>query len=478
MTLARETPKPAPKKEDKPAPLPFKREERAPITPMPKPEQRPAGPVLVKKDEPAAARADEKPAPKRDDKPSITPVTVRGGAVAQPAPIKEDPKTAPVVTPAAPPIIEPAASTLFAPAKSEPATSAEPAASKSFLANKWLWVAVVAIVLLVVGFFAFRMMNGAKPQVAADRLDLTVERNAGQLMLKWNRGATAIQSASRATLTIEDGDHKENVDLTLAQLRMGSVVYTPLTTDVSFRLEVSDVKAGKSTSEEVRALAGRPSPAPQTQTPDAPKSLTPAPAETKEPVVAGKPVEAATPAQSTPEVKATPVVTVQPPKPDSLAARLSAPAPSLEAPQLGGSSSLPSVSGPVSATPNVAAPPPPTPQAQPNRPAAQPPAAQPAPQQAAAAPVGGQAVEARLLKRELPMYPALARQARVSGTVRVELVVGTDGRVKSAKAISGQPLLRQAAVDAVKRWIYSPAMLNGQPTEVTTQADLQFSPAR
>ncbi len=74
-----------------------------------------------------------------------------------------------------------------------------------------------------------------------------------------------------------------------------------------------------------------------------------------------------------------------------------------------------------------------------------------------------------------PNYPPLARQARVSGVVRVEATIGRDGRIVKAAAISGPPLLRQAATDAVRQWIYKPTTLNGQAVEVVTQVDVTFN---
>jgi len=91
---------------------------------------------------------------------------------------------------------------------------------------------------------------------------LRAERNAGQLLLSWNREAALVKTASKAVLSISDGDHREDVQLDLGQLRNGSIVYSPITNDVSFRLEVTDAKLGKSLNESVRALAGRPSPTP------------------------------------------------------------------------------------------------------------------------------------------------------------------------------------------------------------------------
>jgi TonB family protein len=82
--------------------------------------------------------------------------------------------------------------------------------------------------------------------------------------------------------------------------------------------------------------------------------------------------------------------------------------------------------------------------------------------------------EAKVISRVPPVYPPLARRARVMGVVRVEAIIGVDGRVRQATAISGPPLLRAAAVEAVQQWEYRPALLDGKPVEVTTQVDVGF----
>ncbi len=79
------------------------------------------------------------------------------------------------------------------------------------------------------------------------------------------------------------------------------------------------------------------------------------------------------------------------------------------------------------------------------------------------------------MRKVTPVYPPLARQARVSGVVRVEASIGKDGRVKKANAISGPPLLRQAAADAVSRWLFKPSTLNNEPVDATTQVDVIFN---
>ena len=73
-----------------------------------------------------------------------------------------------------------------------------------------------------------------------------------------------------------------------------------------------------------------------------------------------------------------------------------------------------------------------------------------------------------------PIYPALARQARVSGTVELLGVLGTDGRIHELKVLRGHPLLVNAALDAVRQWIFEPTLLNGQPVEVAAPITVNF----
>jgi TonB family protein len=82
----------------------------------------------------------------------------------------------------------------------------------------------------------------------------------------------------------------------------------------------------------------------------------------------------------------------------------------------------------------------------------------------------------KLIKTVQPVYPAIARVRRLSGPVVVEVKVGKNGHVSDPKFVSGQPVFRDAAFDAVKQWLFKPAMLNGQPIEQTTQIKVVFSP--
>jgi protein TonB len=89
--------------------------------------------------------------------------------------------------------------------------------------------------------------------------------------------------------------------------------------------------------------------------------------------------------------------------------------------------------------------------------------------------VGGAVQAAQIVKRVIPVYPPLAKQARVQGTVKLLGIVATDGTVQQLRVISGHPLLVQSALDAVRQWVYRPTLLNGEPVEVEAPIDVNFS---
>jgi protein TonB len=88
---------------------------------------------------------------------------------------------------------------------------------------------------------------------------------------------------------------------------------------------------------------------------------------------------------------------------------------------------------------------------------------------------GGNVTAASLINRVTPVYPPLARQTRISGTVRLHAIIGKDGTVRELEVMSGHPLLVQSALDAVRQWKYRPTLLNGEPVEVDTTIDVIFS---
>jgi TonB family protein len=89
--------------------------------------------------------------------------------------------------------------------------------------------------------------------------------------------------------------------------------------------------------------------------------------------------------------------------------------------------------------------------------------------------VGGEVQQSNLLQQPHPVYPPLAKQARIQGLVRFHVIIGKDGHIGNITLISGHPLLTDAAQEAVKQWVYRPTLLNGDPVEVATVVDVQFT---
>jgi protein TonB len=83
-------------------------------------------------------------------------------------------------------------------------------------------------------------------------------------------------------------------------------------------------------------------------------------------------------------------------------------------------------------------------------------------------------MEGNLVHKVQPEYPAMARAARVQGTVVLRAIIGKDGRITNLRLLSGHPMLVKAAIDAVSQWRYRPYYLNGEPVEVETQVTVNF----
>jgi len=88
---------------------------------------------------------------------------------------------------------------------------------------------------------------------------------------------------------------------------------------------------------------------------------------------------------------------------------------------------------------------------------------------------GGNVTAASIINQTRPLYPPLARQARIQGNVVLHAIIDKDGRVAQLEVISGHPLLVQSALDAVKQWRYKPTTLNGDPVEVDTTITVTFT---
>jgi len=402
--------------------------------------------------------------------------------------VPEPPKAAPA--PAKPAEAPKAAAPAPAKTTSKPAEKA-PETQKGGKGMK-LILAAAATIALFVGMFVYPgfLRHSNKPPVAgqgdSSPLQLRVERSNGDLLLTWNRDTDAIRNATKATLLITDGAQTENVDMDLSQLRNnGSIVYSPSSSDVSFKMEVIGRDQTKTTSESVRMLRTRPSPLDTQQA----ETAKPAPVVTQAPPTQAAATtknsdKPATTANATPAEDQTaapeapkPVVPRKEFNTASLAQRIR-PAVSSDipdAPTIGNTSSagVPGVNLPVvGAVPSAPVPPP----VRPNAPAPTPAAPAPSPTTTAGGSPkqGGNIQSAVLISRKEPEYPKIAKQTGAKGVVTLNATIGKDGHIRTVKVVSGHPMLQNAAVEAVKQWIYKPTLLNGTPVETETQIMLNF----
>jgi TonB family protein len=89
--------------------------------------------------------------------------------------------------------------------------------------------------------------------------------------------------------------------------------------------------------------------------------------------------------------------------------------------------------------------------------------------------IGGNVQQTKLVSQPRPVYPLEAKQARIQGVVKFTATIAKDGTIQHLEVMSGHPLLIPAALDAVRQWVYQPTLLNGQPVEVMTEVDVNFT---
>jgi TonB family protein len=89
--------------------------------------------------------------------------------------------------------------------------------------------------------------------------------------------------------------------------------------------------------------------------------------------------------------------------------------------------------------------------------------------------VNGGILNGKAISKPAPAYPAIAKAARAQGTVVVQIVVDESGRVGEAVAVSGHPLLQQAASASVRQWRFTPTLFSGQPVKVSGTVTVNFN---
>jgi len=88
--------------------------------------------------------------------------------------------------------------------------------------------------------------------------------------------------------------------------------------------------------------------------------------------------------------------------------------------------------------------------------------------------IGGRVEQPKQISRTEPIYPPLARSARVQGVVEIEGMINEEGRIEQIKVVTGHPLLNDAAVECVRKWKYEPGRLNGQIIEMPIKILVRF----
>ena len=325
-------------------------------------------------------------------------------------------------------------------------------------------------------------------------LGLKLERSGTAWKLSWDANSPAVKDATDGHLLITDGVIHRDLPLALSDLRGGTIIYTPLTDDVVLQLEVDNPGAAEPFSASVRTLGGGVSSVSATSmpSPGIPPLVTsnvPPLDESALRAAAVQPVRPVPPVPATPAIaeRAAPAVLRTDTRLPALPV-LPAPAKTRAKPEAPRRAAEPEEKGtPTALAAAATAPRPraitqnPVPSSQPETetvPTWPPASAQP---QAAVAPAADKATDksaaievARLVLRDDPVYPQSAKELGLAGTVEVHFKIGKDGQVHDVNVINGFDALGQAAIDAVRKWRYSPAKVDGVPTESEASAVFVF----
>jgi periplasmic protein TonB len=88
--------------------------------------------------------------------------------------------------------------------------------------------------------------------------------------------------------------------------------------------------------------------------------------------------------------------------------------------------------------------------------------------------ISSRVVEGLLIRKTMPIYPPIAKATGTQGTVVLQATIARNGTIENLRMVSGPTLLQQAALDAVRNWLYRPYLLNGEPVEVETTVNVVF----
>jgi periplasmic protein TonB len=285
-------------------------------------------------------------------------------------------------------------------------------------------------------------------QVEPTPLQVRVEPlGKGLIDVRWNPQSAMITQARDGRLVITEPNQKPRIlPLESGQLKTGHLTYQSMAESIEFDLEITD-RSGATVKESVLAMQSpTSSPQPTGIPPQMPREQA-ATAQTQN--IPSQPAIA-----EVPQVSQAPVRTFVAP----VAQRNTEQRAILDAPTVTNGAVVPPQMGLSVPLPAIA--PPPKKEA-------------PVVQQQVR--VESNVEAANLIKTVVPVYPQIARAARIQGTVRFTAHIGKDGRILNLKFMNGPSVLVDSASAAVKQWVYRPTLLDGQPVEVITQIDVNFT---
>ncbi len=125
--------------------------------------------------------------------------------------------------------------------ESQPSPVVRPANTPAPRPRRYFWgLAALAMLVCLAAGFIHRGNQGAPIRIQAMPFRFQAHQRQDFVLLTWNPNATAVRRATKATLSIQDGKHTEEVDLSIDTLRIGGVRYYPIFQDVAFRLTLAD----------------------------------------------------------------------------------------------------------------------------------------------------------------------------------------------------------------------------------------------
>ena len=337
---------------------------------------------------------------------------------------------------------------------------------------RWLVLSLAIVgLLLTVGLFRLLPRHTQGPIIGPQSSDdpslgLKSERTGADWRVSWNRRAPILQDAISAHVSITDGPTQKDFELGLAELRNGSLVYSPGSDNVLVQLQVKYKNSQQTVSESVRIVAGSP---PQTLSKTNPVSSAgghPTSRVTRlTAALIHAPPKVATAGPAVPEQSRT---VVEGPKVEGLDSSNSSGKEKAITPIKANTVSEQTASSSTTVVPSTI-----TPLSGLALKTSQTP-----PEPSGSAPIDSPPVTnarepAELIRGGSPVYPLIARQLNLRGSVVVHFRISSTGEVQNVLAVTGSPVLVNAAVQAVKAWRYKPARLNGVP--IDTEADITFT---